>query len=199
MIPYYYSHNQQNSNCSVSISHHLAVMRIARLDPVGFEPTTSSVQARRSPSQSYGPMQRWRACSLIVRGYQRTEGFQSYTPTTFCSVRRDFNPYTFRHLVFIETCFEARAAEFAFHHAPIPFFTSAIRISCKRGSLVGQNLVSSAILLSQGETLKYLGRICTGTSMSIAALSAVAMPGVVETPSPDRQSGIIAVIRRHRI
>ena len=73
------------------------------------------------------------------------------------------------------------AAGHAFHHAPI-------------------SVVSSAILISQGETYtKYLGRIFTGTSMLVAALSAVATLRVVETLSPDRQSGIIAVIRQRHI
>ena len=43
--------------------------------------------------------------------------------------------------------------------------------------VIEMSVISSAILISQGETYtKYLGRICTGTSMSIAVLTTVAAP-----------------------
>ena len=124
----------------------------------------------------------------------------SQTPAkTNCSVRRDFNPHTFRHLVFYRGVFRDP------HGRDTPFTThllqsqlqgllcclSLVHSDSDITHLVSDHIVigwvdyhqsrrlmsvvSSAILISQGETYtKYLGRICTGTSMLAAALSAVA-------------------------
>ena len=65
-------HHEGDMPMKTKMKNVLALVNNAMVEPVGLEPTTISVQARRSVQLELRPQI---MCSQIVRGYLRTDGF----------------------------------------------------------------------------------------------------------------------------
>lgn len=167
------------------------------VEPRGLEPLTFSLQGNCAPNCATAPYALARLFPLqsAVIGELRVLVLYAHN---FLFGATGFQPAYLSAPRFYRGVFrDPLAAGHAFHHAPI-LISSKVLIS--KPGRTRHKVPDKLFLFYPREKLaKNLGRICTGTSMSIAALSAVATLRVVETLSPDRQSGIIAVIRQRHI